>query len=239
MAVFTNKSRDEIDFTDGTAAVINDYPRPYIDQKTTTLDGAVRKIVEEFYKKDMVSGITEFPAQILRVEQRRDKFEPSYLDNLGRDINRELTRRYKVKVVLVDDLRETPKTFDETREDRDLIDTYPDFLYIPYSFGNSEPMNVGDFVMITYGNLLSRQDGRIIYKISGASHVQGSVGRPAKQNVLKRDKQEAKKIFKEQPPQRSSAPPVTVEAPPEVKTEPPSPPPPAPAPQPTDDFKEH
>jgi muramidase (phage lysozyme) len=198
LPTFINKFRDEIDFTDSTAATLADHPRPFVDLKTTTIDGAIRKIVEEFYKKDITSGITEFPAQILRVEQRVGKFEKSYLDNLGREINRELNRRYKVKVVIVDDLKEAPKTFDETPEDRQVIDNYPDFVYIPYSFGNSEPMNVGDFVMVTYGNLLSHQDGRIIYKISGGSHVQGSVGKPRKQASVK-PSSSAKEAFKQKP----------------------------------------
>jgi hypothetical protein len=88
LPIFTNKSRDEIDFTDSTAATATDVPVPFVDIKTTTVDGAVRKIIEEFYKKDITKGVIEFPAQILRVEQRRGNFQKSYLDNLGRDINR-------------------------------------------------------------------------------------------------------------------------------------------------------
>ena len=221
MPTFINKFRDEIDFTDSTAATLADHPRPFVDLKTTTLDGAIRKIVEEYYKKDITSGITEFPAQILRVEQRVGRFEKSYLDNLGREINRELNRRYKVKVVIVDDLKEAPKTFDETSEDREVIDSYPDFVYIPYSFGNSEPMNVGDFVMVTYGNLLSHQDGRIIYKISGGPHVQGSVGKPKKHKSVK-SSDSAKKAFKEKP-KREEKPTVEVPDAPPVTTTPAAP----------------
>lgn len=153
-------------------------PEVFKDLKTTTVDATVKEIIESYLSKDIIEGIIEFPGQILRVEERRSNFQRSYLDNLGPEINRDFPRRYKVKVILIDDLKRTPEKFDETPEDKSRIDQYNDFLYIPSSFGNAEPMNVGDFVMVTYANLKAKTDGRILYKISGASHARGSVGRP-------------------------------------------------------------
>ena len=183
MADILNKKNVDESFSNESLAIETAAPEVYKDLKTTTVDATVKEIIENYLSKDIIEGIIEFPGQILRVEERRDRFQRSYLDNLGAEINRDFPRRYKVKVILIDDLKKTPEKFDETSEDKARIDQYNDFIYIPASFGNAEPMNVGDFVMVTYANLKAKTDGRILYKISGASHARGTVGRPEVKKV--------------------------------------------------------
>jgi len=193
-----------IDHTDGTLEAYGDRPANHIDLKLTSTDALTRRVIEDFYKKDFLAGVTEFPGQILRVEERREKFQPSTLDSFKKGITREITRRYKVKVAGIHDFKTPPITFDETDRDKKEIDSYPDFIYLPYSFGNVEPMNVGDFVIVTFANLKTYQGGRILYKLSGASHAHGSVGSPEKH--VRRQQQPAKASFSKSPSQAPAVP---------------------------------
>jgi predicted chitinase len=156
---------------DGLNPLSNNNPRSHIDLKTSTVQGALRKIVNDYYKDDVFEGVTEFYGQILRViEDPKDRGTPylsSFFNVLG-----VTAKSYKVRVFDIDSTKPVPDTFDETKADRAIIDLYNEAFYEDTT--SEQPLSVGDFVKVTYGNLTTLEDCQIISPIKNATSAQGS-----------------------------------------------------------------
>lgn len=165
-------------FEDGAAPTSLDKIGRTIDIKTSTVNGMLKQMAEEIYKPNILEGLTEFTGQVYRSELILEtRKESSLFGSLSAKIfgNKKI---YKCKVRVFNSLHlmnPIPSSFDETEQDKQIIDLYePDFFYTPEN-GESSPVSVGDLVTVTFGNLSNFTDGKIISKRTPTSDGQGSL----------------------------------------------------------------
>jgi|688.fasta_scaffold148840_3 predicted chitinase len=163
---------------------------PMIDTKTSTPQGMLKWIAEnKIYNTDLLEGVSEFKGQVYRIVDPKlsNIKDNAYGTNFLKKLNVEHLV-CKVRIPEIHTHLPVPSTFDESKQDKSIIDLYQDFIYEP-KYGMVSPISVGDIVTCTFGNLKTFSDGKIVAKVSSASDGQGAVkpvgASGAKQDVKK------------------------------------------------------
>lgn len=158
-----------------------DRSKPFIDIKTTTVDGVVREIITDYYLPNIVDGVNGFYGSVIEVIDDPSKFENgsgfSLLTSakwltaaLGQIFSPgQMEKRYKVRVPNLNSNLTNPYStidkkiagLDQARKDKILLH-YNEFTLSPTV--NQTPV-LGDIVFVTYGNLQTRTDGVIMYRV--------------------------------------------------------------------------
>ncbi len=143
---------------------------PTLDRKTTTLNGVVAQIASNIFKNDCLEGIKFFKGQVLRITEETNPSGSFLSQFFG---NTKVT--YKVRIPEVFPYLPIPNKIgnEATAEDQKIIDTYPDFVYEPQGFFE-EKAAVGDIVNVTFGNLVTYKDGKVLNKVGAAPTGNGS-----------------------------------------------------------------
>jgi LAS superfamily LD-carboxypeptidase LdcB len=168
-----------------------------LDLKLTTTDGIIKTISEELlFKSDSLEGINSFKGQVYRVTK-----------NIGNTIDEQtafIAKFFfteenldilKVRIPEVHGHLPIPGTFNETEEDSKIIDLYPDFIVEPEA-GQSLSVSVGDIVEVTFGNLATFTDGKVIKKYGTVTSAQGSIA-PVGSGTSESAKKDIQKKFEE------------------------------------------
>lgn len=149
-----------------------------IDTITSTVQGMLKLLATKVYSRNSLEGITEFVAQVYRVEKILEPHSESdyYVSSFSSVVD--MKQSYKCKVRVFGGFHDTmpyPSTFDETEQDKKIIDLYePSFIYEPKD-GNNVGISVGDLVQVKFNNTSNYLDGKIISRINATSDGQGSV----------------------------------------------------------------
>jgi hypothetical protein len=185
-------------------ALSNNKPSPHIDVKQSTVNGALKRIINDFYTDDIFDGVTGFYGQVLRVNQNPNDNNNIFLKSFYSLVGIK-PASYKVRVFDVDIAKPPPKTFDENEIDKAIINFHSD---AGFENQGSEVLSVGDFVFVTYGNLVTKTDIKILRKLanvaSGESTAPAASGStaPAKSPESTQD---PKTAFTQTPPAVNSA----------------------------------
>jgi hypothetical protein len=154
-----------------------------IDVKTTSVNGLLKSLAEQYYQEDTLEGASFFEGQIYRIENPgQSDPDEGYLQRFLKSLVGDNFIRCKVRVPSVHLHLPIPSTFDENEVDKKIIDLYDDFIYQPSSL-NNESFTVGDIVKVSFKNLVTYQDGFILNKLSSSPQGQGSVS-PTPTNPL-------------------------------------------------------
>lgn len=158
-----------------------DRSKPYIDVKTTTVNGVLKQIITDYFLPNTVGGVNGFYGNVLQVIEEPSRFENgsgfSLLTSAGwlqRTLGQvfssgQMEKRYKVRVPDIDYNKSNPfsvsdkkiNACNEQQKNR-LLEFYNEFTLSPDA--NTSPV-VGDIVFVTYGNLETRRDGVILYRV--------------------------------------------------------------------------
>lgn len=153
-----------------------DYSRA-IDS-TTTVDGLLKIIAEEMlFKEDVFNGIKYFKGQILRVQilsaKDPDFFHYSFSVQNAIKGSGGTIKAYIVRIPGLHSLLPIPNTYGTEKgqeQDAKIID-----LYKPYFIGHEgSNYSLGDFVEVTFGNMLNYTDGRIVNSFSPETQGNGT-----------------------------------------------------------------
>lgn len=166
---------------DGTNPTTIDRSRPFIDVKTTTVNGVLKQIVTDYYLPNIVDGVSGFYGNVIQVLEDPNTFENgsalSLLNSatwlqktLGQTFSSgQMEKRYKVRVPDIDYNKSNPYSVEDKKinslteqQKNNLLEFYNEYTLSPES--SLTPV-LGDVVFVTYGNLETRRDGVIKYRV--------------------------------------------------------------------------
>jgi LAS superfamily LD-carboxypeptidase LdcB len=135
---------------------------PTLDSQHTSLDNVLRLLIKDKYTRDTFKGVSGFQGVVLRVIDDTKKFEYSPRTEIlkPKDSNN-ITTKYKVWVLgPLYSIFLQPETYDETPEDKLLIDALPDFSV---NKNIETPLTPGEIVWVSFGNTSNFKDPVIEY----------------------------------------------------------------------------
>jgi LAS superfamily LD-carboxypeptidase LdcB len=135
---------------------------PTLDSQHTSLDNVLSLLIKDKYTRDTFKGISGFQGVILRVitEPRLFEYSPR-TEILNPNGSSQTTTKYKVWVLgPLYSIFLQPETFDETPEDKLLIDALPDFSISKNIDAN---LSVGEIVWVSFSNTSNFKDPIIQY----------------------------------------------------------------------------
>ena len=144
----------------------NDKIGPVLDAQNTSLDNVLRLLIKDKYTKDTFKGITGFQGIVLRTVVDPTSFDYVQRTEVIKKENNNTVNPVKYKVWIPGPLYSIfvqPQTFDESPQDKALIDILPDF-----STSNTliDTLAPGDIVWVSFGNIDSFKDPVIQYSFS-------------------------------------------------------------------------
>ena len=138
---------------------VQDKIGPTLDSQHTNLDNALRLLIKDKYTRDTFKGVSGFQGVVLRVIVDTKNFEYSSRTEILTSNN--ITTKYKVWVLgPLYSIFVQPETYDETPEDKLLIDALPDFSV---SKNVDTPLSPGEIVWVSFGNTSNFKDPVIEY----------------------------------------------------------------------------
>ena len=168
-------------FPAGVNALTLNRSKPFIDIKTTTVNGVMKQIVTDFFLPNTVDGVNGFYGSIIQVVDDPTKFEngsghsllnaASWLKkSLGQAFSTgQMDRRYKVRIPDLDYCKPNPFSLQDKSiaslaktQKGILFDLYDEFTVSPDVL--QQPV-LGDTVFITFRNLQTRRDGVILHRV--------------------------------------------------------------------------
>lgn len=158
-----------------------DRSKPFIDLKTTTVNGVLKQIVTNFFLPNMVDGVSGFYGSVIQVIEDPSKFENgsgfSLLTSAGwlkKTLGQvfspgQMEKRYKVRIPDLDYNKPNPysandkiiASLNESQRNK-LLEFFDEFTLSPEV---TQTPVLGDIVFVTFGNLETRRDGRILYRV--------------------------------------------------------------------------
>jgi hypothetical protein len=141
---------------------VQDKIGPTLDSQHTSLDNVLNLLVKDKYTRDTFKGISGFQGVVLRVITEPKLFEySSRTEILNPKETAQTTTKYKVWVLgPLYSIFVQPETYDETPEDKLLIDALPDFSI---SKNIDSSLSVGEIVWVSFGNTSNFKDPIIQY----------------------------------------------------------------------------
>jgi hypothetical protein len=168
-------------FPAGVNALTLNRSKPFIDVKTTTVNGVMKQIVTDYFLPNTVDGVNGFYGSVIQVVDDPTKFEngsghallnaASWLKKtLGQAFSSgQMDRRYKVRIPDLDYCKPNPFSLQdksiaslaETQKNI-LFDLFDEFTVSPDVL--QQPV-LGDTVFVTFRNLQTRRDGVILHRV--------------------------------------------------------------------------
>lgn len=137
-----------------------DITTPTLDN-STSIDGFLKHIIEKEHRESYLKGKKIFEGVVCRVPELYKETNYEVQSIISAQETAMKRRTYKVRVFDHDSpFIPTPKTFDGTEEDFAIISKLKDF-----EAPSDLVLRVGDCVLVTYGNLMDRTDGRIMSRL--------------------------------------------------------------------------
>lgn len=138
----------------------DDITTPTLDY-TTTIDGFMKHLIEKEHRESYTKGKKLFEGIICRVPELYKDTNYEVQSIITAQETAMKRRLYKVRVFDHDaPFSPAPKTFDGNEEDSAIINKLNNF-----EAPSDLILRVGDCVLVTYGNLKDRTDGRIVSRI--------------------------------------------------------------------------
>lgn len=144
----------------------NDKIGPALDVQNTSLENVLRLLIKDKYTKDTFKGVTGFQGIVLRTIHDPSNYDYSQRVGVIKKQDGVVIPQTKYKVWIPGPLYSIfiqPQTFDETPQDKALIDVLPDFSIASNIFDVFAP---GDIVWVSFGNIDSFKDPVIEYSFS-------------------------------------------------------------------------
>ncbi len=155
-----------------------DRSKPYLDLRNSTVRGALREIISNYYSYNSIEGINGFYGRVIEKVDDPKQFENGsgfsilaasawVAETFGKlfgDTQKE--SRYKVRIPSLDYDKLDPYDSNLKLNDvgkRKILKFYDEFTLSQDAL--KEPPAIGDIVFVTFGNLETRKDGKILYKV--------------------------------------------------------------------------
>lgn len=141
-----------------------------IDEKTTTVEGFLKALAEDFYSYKALDGLQEFQAQIYSVERVLVEEQDDRLYSNERKFTPNKTYyKCRARISRIHDSLPIPSSFGNTEADKGTIELYEPPVISEF------PVSVGDFVVVKFENLKAKTDCKVIKRLNETSDGQGSV----------------------------------------------------------------
>jgi hypothetical protein len=155
---------------DGGGAAYEDQLIPPIDEKTTTVEGALRYLIQKQYSYDFLEGVKDFKGQVYFVEKvLLEQQEQDLYSDFQKYSPNKTYYNCRIRLEALHPNLPIPSSFGETELDRSIIELYDPIIK------SDIPVAVGDFVIVTFENTKNLKGGKVKEKSDEGSSGQGSL----------------------------------------------------------------
>ncbi len=166
---------------DGGGTGYEDQLVPPIDEKTTTVEGALRYIIQKTFSYDFLEGVKDFKGQVYSVEKiLLEQQDEELYSNESKYSPNKTYYNCRIRLESLHSNLPIPSSFGETESDKSIIELYEPIIK------SDIPVAVGDFVIVSFENTKHLKGGKVKEKSSEGSSGQGSL-KPAGATAPKDD----------------------------------------------------